>query len=445
MRASFTGPFPAGGSIVGKRGEENKPRPPLHADRDAPAAVAEPRVDDVALRRAEGKIETDRERVVVARGQLPLAQEDVLEGGAFARERQLVADPGVAAVDLEIQTAPDAELQPGLELDPVELDVVEEMRALELERSLAPRPDDLIGDAQGLLEEGLGRLEIDGLIVIAGPGQTDPVEDAELALGRFRIGEDVVLEGRGGAQGEPEVPIGRGFGLDVAPGRPVLAQALDDQGRAAVAVGGALVGRAVAEVEPVIAPVAEGLRPDLERGGGPVGRYRRVIGAAPVLGLARKKSVAAEAEDPEVPLVVDRGRLRLVEELDGQVLGDGRLRRVAQEADPDEDGDPFPDVVGLLVPAGRIGQGVVQPLEFPEAGELDPEAALRRRPLRRDGDPDLGLVQRGDEGDEGDLGPDGLDVGAGPVEEDPQQGRRGSAARFGRSGSGRLRGGPGPG
>src|SRR5512138_1134303 len=153
------------------RGPDGPPARPLHADRDGPAAVAEARVDDLAPGRAEGEVETDGERVVVARGELPLAEKDVLQGGAPGREGQLVPDPGVAPADLEAQAPPDTELELGLELEPVELDVVEEMGAGELHGGFAPRLDDLVGEAQGLLKEGLGGLEVDRLLVVAGPGQ----------------------------------------------------------------------------------------------------------------------------------------------------------------------------------------------------------------------------------------------------------------------------------
>src|SRR5512135_3376024 len=75
----------------------------LHADRDAAAAAAEARVDDLAAGRTEGEVQPDRERVIVARGQLLLAEEDLLQGRASGREGELVPDPGVAAVDLEAQ------------------------------------------------------------------------------------------------------------------------------------------------------------------------------------------------------------------------------------------------------------------------------------------------------------------------------------------------------
>lgn len=67
------------------------------------APGSEPRVDDVAVDRAEGVAQAYGERQVIVRGQLFLPQKDFFQAEVAFRQGQLIPDALIPAVDIEIQ------------------------------------------------------------------------------------------------------------------------------------------------------------------------------------------------------------------------------------------------------------------------------------------------------------------------------------------------------
>src|SRR5262245_49606854 len=236
-------------------------------ERKSAAVAAEARVDDVVVDRAERVGDAEVEEVAVAGRQLPLPHEDLFGRRLAFRQVDLIARARDLAEHVERKPLEQPHVGVTERADAVLVGLGEILRKIHRRERAAPGLAHAERGLQPVIDELLGGLAEDRLLVVVERVVAERVLNGEEPPGRFRVGEDVVFDTRRDPEAQVVIHERRGAQAFDDGGRPVRRQALDDE-RVLVDVAGHRAERGpVAEIEPALAVVVVGLEGQLPRVG----------------------------------------------------------------------------------------------------------------------------------------------------------------------------------
>ena len=273
------------------------------------SSVVEPRIDGRVRERAEAVRDPEAHRVPVAGLELTLSKEDFVRRRLALLQRELIADPAVAARAVERERLEQAHVEVAGEGHARPLGRRELLREDELAAHRSPRLIQAQRHADAVLGHCLLEAIEDRRLEVVVVRDADVVLDRQAALRRLAVREEVELDRRRQAHRALRVRVRRPVHAASQAPRQPRAEAADDEHVRAEVAEPRLDRLGLVDLERAAAEAAVAAETNLPVLGRAVGARADFVVPVERLLLAVAVRVGAEPEHPVVPGIV-RGERR---------------------------------------------------------------------------------------------------------------------------------------